>query len=140
MRERYRGAKILSWVYLFLICFIYFYIYIFITDDMIKNDLNIQSLTLVIITSFIGTYSKQYYESMMYMIYNFELDLIPKEINRQILKVFAVINLFTVILLSSFISRILRNQVSIFLLTGIIALPSLLYIISLFFKFSDLEE
>ena len=107
---------------------------------MIKNDLNIQSLTLVIITSFIGTYSKQYYESMMYMIYNFELDLIPKEINRQILKVFAVINLFTVILLSSFISRILRNQVSIFLLTGIIALPSLLYIISLFFKFSDLEE
>ena len=140
MRERYRGAKILSCVYLFLICFIYFYIYIFITDDMIKNDLNIQSLTLVIITSFIGTYSKQYYESMMYMIYNFELDLIPKEINRQILKVFAVINLFTVILLSSFISRILRNQVSIFLLTGIIALPSLLYIISLFFKFSDLEE
>lgn len=140
MRERYRGAKILSWVYLVLIFIIYVFVFIYTRNDIIKNDENLQSFMLIIITSFIGTYGKQFYESMLYMIYNFELDRIPEEINRQILKNFAVTNLFTLMLLASFISHILKNQVNAFLLIGIISLPFLLYLVSMFFKFSDSED
>lgn len=140
MRERYLGSQILGKVYFTLIFFVYVFVYIYITSDMSKEYSNIQSLILVIITSFIGTYSKQFYESMLYMIYNFEPDRVPKEINRSILKNFAVTNFLTLMLLSAFISNLLKNQVSIFLLIGIIAIPFSLYIIALFFKFTDSED
>ncbi|HFN8439576.1 TPA: hypothetical protein ACHHBJ_002765 [Staphylococcus aureus] len=140
MGERYLGSKILSWVYLVLIFLVYVFVYIYITSDMSKEHSTIQSSILVIITSFIGTYSKQFYESMLYMIYNFEPDKVPKEINRIILKSFAMANFSTLMLLSVFILNLLKNQVSIFLLIVIIAMPFLLYIIALFFKFTDSED
>ncbi len=116
------------------------FIYLYIEADMSIENSNIQNLILIIITSFIGTYSKQFYESMLHMIYNFEIDRIPREINIIIAKNFALINLLTLMLLSKFISLILKNKVSVFLLICIITIPFLLYIIALLFKFTDSED
>lgn len=140
MRERYVGSKILSGVYLTLIFLVYIFIFIYISSDMNSGQSKVHSLILVLITSFIGTYSKQYYESMIYMIYNFEIDSVPKEINRIILRDFAVTNWLTLLLLSSFFVHTLKDHVSLFVLLGVIALPHLLYLVGLFFKFADSEN
>lgn len=140
MRERYVGSKILSGVYLVLIFLVYIFIFIYISSDMNSGQSKVHSLILVLITSFIGTYSKQYYESMIYMIYNFEIDRVPKEINRIILRDFALTNWLTLLLLSSFFVHTLKDHVSIFVSLGVIALPHLLYLVGLFFKFIDSEN
>lgn len=140
MRERYVGSKILSGVYLALIFLVYISIFIYISSDMNSEQSKVHSLILVLITSFIGTYGKQYYESMIYMIYNFEIDRVPKEIKRIILRDFALTNWFTLLLLSSFFVQTLKDHVSIFVLLGVIALPHLLYLIGLFFKLTDSEN
>ncbi|HCY9366212.1 TPA: hypothetical protein O2D32_002726 [Staphylococcus aureus] len=140
MKSRILGAKILSWVYAILIGLVYIFVFIYIISDKQLAQGSIQSLILVFITSFLGTYSKQYYESMIQMIFNFKIDLIPNEINKMILKIFALTNWLTLSLLSSFFSRVLKDYFDPFIIVTISFIPSLLYMVALFFSLLELEE
>ncbi|HDC8895583.1 TPA: hypothetical protein O9O36_002645 [Staphylococcus aureus] len=140
MKSRILGAKILSWVYAILIGLVYIFVFIYIISDKQLAQGSIQSLILVFITSFLGTYSKQYYESMIQMIFNFKTDLIPNEINKMILKIFALTNWLTLSLLSSFFSRVLKDYFDPFIIVTISFIPSLLYMVALFFSLLELEE
>lgn len=137
LKERVLGSKILSGIYIILIIIVYSFIstYIYTTQD--RTNESIQSLILVLITSFLGTYSKQFYESMVYMIFNFEVDLIPYEVNRMMLKSFAMTNWLTILLLSAFFSHVLKGHLNVITLIAIICIPSFLYIVALFFKFLE---
>lgn len=137
MKERYLGVKILNWTYLLLVALVYIFVSKYINSDINTSDGELKSLILVFITSFIGTYSKQYYESMVYMIYNFETDVIPEEVNRMVLKSFAITNWLTVMLLSSFFVKTLNNNLNVIALFGVILISSLLFLIAIIFKFSD---
>ena len=140
LKSRILGAKILSWVYAILIGLVYIFVFIYIISDKQLAQGSIQSLILVFITSFLGTYSKQYYESMIQMIFNFKTDLIPNEINKMILKIFALTNWLTLSLLSSFFSRVLKDYFDPFIIVTISFIPSLLYMVALFFSLLELEE
>ena len=120
-------------VSMFTLCM---YLYIFLDSDL-KGS--IQSLILVFVISFLGTYSKHFYESMIQMIFNFEVNRIPAEINSRVLISFAVTNWLIVVLLSSFFGRVLKNYFDNFVLIVITLLPSLLYMVALFFSFLDTE-
>ena len=66
------------------------------------------------------------------MIFNFKTDLIPNEINKMILKIFALTNWLTLSLLSSFFSRVLKDYFDPFIIVTISFIPSLLYMVALF--------
>ena len=74
------------------------------------------------------------------MIFNFKTDLIPNEINKMILKIFALTNWLTLSLLSSFFSRVLKDYFDPFIIVTISFIPSLLYMVALFFSLLELEE
>lgn len=137
IRKRLFGVKLLSVIYIVLLSVIYYFVNIYVKSNNFTNSEHMQSIILILITSFMGTHSKEYYISLVQMIYNHQIECIPNVANKIILKITTVVNFLTLILLSKFLVEILTGRSSKLTLIAILVIPTLLYAISLYYKFNN---
>lgn len=128
------GANVISYLYLFFIIIVSQYVFWYINPNSIKENNIFNGMIILLIATFLGNYSRLFYERLILMIYAFDESAIPKKVIKTREVVSSLSITFTCYLLITFIIASLVGEISIIILIVINNVPIFMAMIALFYR------
>ncbi len=143
IEEKELGIKCLSIVYIILITAIYICLYLYINSNSSREIIGVQSFLLLIVTTILGNYSKELYLNLTNVILNYQEKMITPLIRSYKMFVTVWVNYITVILLLSYMGKVILDLNNVYFhIVGVLfsILLMLVGVITIFFKISSYED